>query len=84
MKKLAPKQVRVVSFLVLAVGALIAFSGIGLGEKTPVILTGLLVMFASVILHLLFYRCPHCGRYLDRNTGEFCPYCGKKVNEKDQ
>lgn len=30
-----------------------------------------------------FLRCPHCGRLPGRDSffAEFCPYCGKKLEE---
>lgn len=81
MKKRTPKQIRVRTFIILGFGLIIAVFGIALDEQEAVFFTGLLLMFSSIIHHVIFYRCPHCGTFLDRNTGEFCSHCGKKVNE---
>lgn len=35
--------------------------------------------FAVVASKAVFYRCPHCRRYLYRVYGKYCPYCGKEL-----
>lgn len=82
MKKITPKQVRARTSIILGIGLLIALCGVDL-EISAFSMVGLLIMFSSIIYHVIFYRCPHCGKFLDRNTGEFCPGCGKKVNEME-
>ena len=42
---------------------------------------GVVVMLCGLGFQLLFYRCPHCGKYLDRSTGPFCPHCGRSIDE---
>ena len=32
------------------------------------------------LLYLLWIRCPHCGRHLDRNNGDYCQYCGEEID----
>lgn len=81
MKKLTPKQIKARTFLILGIGLLTALCGLAWNEQVTVIMIGLLIMFAAMIHHVIFYRCPHCGKYLDRSTGKFCPGCGKDVNQ---
>lgn len=81
MKKRTPKEIRTRTFITLGIGLLVALGGIAMNEQVVLIMMGLITMFASIIYHVIFYRCPHCGKFLDRSTGEFCPGCGKKVNE---
>lgn len=76
-----PQKVRKIQYLIFITGVIIAFLGILLSETTALMIIGIVVMFAAVIFHFIFYRCPHCGAFLDRSTGEFCPQCGRKVNE---
>lgn len=83
MKKLTPKEIVVRIYRLLFIGMVTAFVGIVLGMQMPVITLGLLLMAASAILQIVFYRCPHCGKMLNRRTGEYCPKCGKKVNETE-
>lgn len=35
--------------------------------------------FAVLASKAVFYRCPHCRRYLHRVYGKCCPYCGKEL-----
>lgn len=84
MRRRTPKEVRTRTLVTFGIGMLVALSGIAMNEQVAVIMMGLLTMFASLIYHVLFYRCPHCGKFLDRSTGEYCPACGKKVNEFPQ
>lgn len=80
MKKLKPKTVHRLCWLFLLIGAIIALCGIPV-ESNVFILIGLVVMCCALIFRVIFYRCPHCGKYLDRSTGQYCPYCRGNVNE---
>lgn len=80
MKKLLPKKIRAVFWIILLIGAVIGFIG-AFSEMTSLIVAGMIIMLCSIVVYFVFYRCPHCGRFLDRSTGEYCPYCGKKINE---
>lgn len=42
---------------------------------------GSVVMFSCLIPDLLFNKCPHCGKNLGRNLGDFCQFCGKPIDE---
>ena len=50
------------------------------------------IFWAGVALSLGLYaavgakrlRCPHCGSYLGRNTGPYCPECGKEVDRTEK
>lgn len=81
MKERTPKKVRQTTFIIFGVGALVAFLGILMNEEVFMCMMGIGIMFVSIVYNFIFYHCPHCGRYLGRSTGEYCPYCGKKVNE---
>lgn len=81
MKSLKPRQAYWISLAVVAVGALVALFGANVEEPEIIVLVGIAVMFAGGIFHFIFYRCPHCNAYLDRSYGEFCPHCGKKLDE---
>lgn len=80
MKNLKPKDVNKYFMIALLLGFLIAMAG-ATTEIMFLIVIGIITMFASIPFKILFYKCPHCNKFLDRSTGEFCPYCGKKVNE---
>ena len=80
MNKLSPKKVNNLYIIILMASALIAIIGAS-SEKPALSVIGVLAIFADIAFRLVCYRCPHCGKYLDRSSGDFCPYCGKEVNE---
>ena len=80
MKDLTPKKLRKVIGLIMC-GA-VAVGLIGAAADILILaVIGIVVMLLALLCHILFYRCPHCNAFLDRNTGEYCPHCGEKVNE---
>ena len=76
-----PKRANNIFLLCLFGGALVGGIGSTMEMKW---LAGvsIVIMMGGLVLRMVFYRCPHCGSYLDRSTGEFCPHCGKKLGEK--
>lgn len=81
MKNLIPRKVAKIRTILLICGAIVAFLGVARNENLVLIFGGMAVMIASSIFHIIFYRCPHCGKFLDRSAGEYCPYCSKEVNK---
>ena len=46
-------------------------------------IAGLVVFAASCAVQFIYHRCPHCGRFLDRNFwGDHCQYCGNRLTEE--
>ncbi len=80
MRRLKPKVVRRIFWIALATGVVIGYLG-AWAECSPLINFGVAILVCLLPLSLIFYRCPHCGRHLDRSTGDFCPYCGENVNQ---
>ena len=39
------------------------------------------LMGAFLFVEYSMNRCPHCGRYLDRNRGQFCQHCAQRIRE---
>lgn len=78
MKRLTPTKVRMIFGCLLVVGAIIGFIG-AFAEIKVLTVSGVLVMIGDCIFYFLCYRCPYCREYLDRNTGNFCPHCGKQI-----
>ena len=75
-----PKKANLIFWTLLIIGALVG--GIGsTGGGQWMSMLGIALMMGGLMLKVLLYRCPHCGKYLDRSTGDFCPYCGKKIQE---
>ena len=42
-------------------------------------IAGMLSYIAMVVVWFLFNRCPHCKKFLGRDTGVRCPHCGKRL-----
>ncbi len=73
------KKARKLRDTLLLVGmGIMLLSGL-IGGYMPLRIAGVIVAFSCLIPHFLFNRCPHCGRQLGRNTGEFCQFCGKPL-----
>lgn len=81
-KMLSPQKVRMIVWITLLIGFIIGVVGM-FTDITALAVIGVIVMICAIIVHFVLYRCSHCGKFLDRSTGEFCPYCGEKVNDKN-
>ena len=80
MKKMKPYQVNKAVFIVAISGFAVALFGIAI-ESMVLCGIGMIAMVGMMIFRVIFYRCPHCNAYLDRSTGDYCPYCGENVNK---
>ena len=79
-----PIQARKVSLWLFGLGAFACWVSVNCEGKAHIILgvIGLaMIVVAEVIWHK-FFKCPHCGRYLFRNMGDYCQHCGKSLWEK--
>ena len=81
-KRLAPKQVRKIFWIAFLVGAVVGGAGFVLSQQ-PLSAVGLVILAGDIIFYLACYRCPHCGKYLDRSTGPYCPQCGQKIYDTE-
>ena len=71
------RNARTVMFALFALGFLVGV----VGQNEPCIAIGTLIIFSGLMVLLIYYRCPHCGRYLGREGGlTYCPYCGKALD----
>ena len=61
-------------------GALL--SGVGTSVSVPLVILGIAIMLFAIVIEVLYYRCPHCGRPLGRigDNVAYCPHCGKVLN----
>lgn len=48
----------------LLTGALL--SGVGTSVSVPLAILGIAIMLFAIVIGVLYYRCPHCGRPLGR------------------
>lgn len=67
--------------VMLGVPVLLALIVAGLEGVDDIVIAALvLAEIAGIALHFYWMRCPHCGEHLDRNYGQYCQYCGKKID----
>lgn len=78
MPKIPLKTVRSISVAALIVGTIIGCYG-SLIDYGEMLIAGCVLMILGLIFHLIFLRCPHCGRHLGRDHGPYCQYCGKET-----
>lgn len=84
MKKLTPKLVHRINWILLVLGALIAFLGTTGKPDSPVLcIIGILLILGGIVFRLIFFRCPECGAYLDRGLPNFCPRCGAEIDHEN-
>lgn len=80
MKKPKPQKMNSIYIAVLIIGAVIGLYG-AQSEEMVFFAVGMAIIVGDMLLRIVFYRCPHCGKFLDRSSGRYCPHCGKDVNE---
>lgn len=80
MRKPSLGVIKTIYFVMLVLGLLIAITGAKF-VVTPLWICGIVVLMISNIIRFAFYRCPNCGGYLGRMTNEFCPHCGRIIDE---
>lgn len=71
------KAIKLVWFLCIIGGILMLFGTVSM----VFFWIGTVMIFSSVVPHLLYYRCPHCGKHLGRSYGVYCPNCGKRIED---
>jgi hypothetical protein len=42
---------------------------------------GVILLICDYVFLLIFHRCPHCGRHIDKLIGDYCRFCGKSFGE---
>ncbi len=72
------KKARKLTYTLLVAGFVLA---LGAYVWDPLIVIGSVVMVSALIPHFLWYRCPYCGKQLGRNDGDYCQYCGRRLDE---
>jgi len=96
MKKINYKKAKIIMWILMAVGFLIAFLpqlimaainpfGQAQDFNDICIYVGFGFIFLGLIEGIIFVRCPHCGRGLDLNFTwyNYCPYCGKDMDKEE-
>lgn len=72
------KEARKISNIIIITGLAIILMGY---IYKPFVIIGSIVFIYGFIVNILYNRCSGCGKYFDRNTGDYCRYCGKKIDD---
>lgn len=78
MNRLTPRKARSCTVVILAAGLVVAVAG-ALTNGMAVTLAGVVLEMGGLVFDIIFYRCPNCGKYLDRSYGDYCPHCGVEM-----
>lgn len=85
MKNLYPKKKTTISprgSRALLVGSFVlAAFVIGIFQAEWALAAAFLLIMVGVVQWVIFNRCPHCGRHLGRDVGDFCQYCGERLDQ---
>ncbi len=76
-----PRNVLFWYWIIFAAGLVCFVAGLFI---EPAFIAGFIIIAGDLIFYFLCYRCPHCGRFLDRSRGDYCPYCGRELQKKGE
>ena len=80
MRYIPPRKVLTIYIIAMAAALVLAVAGaVAVSITLPLIGAGIAIL--ANIFFLLWYRCPHCGRFLGRTWGKYCSYCGTKLED---
>lgn len=69
------------NIFIIAIGLGAIISGLGSTNGTQwLAVLGVVIMCGGLMVKIRYCRCPHCGGFIGRSSGEFCQFCGKKLS----
>lgn len=78
-EKMTLKRTQVLFIVLMLVAILIMTIASGLDSGAS-LAAGIVVTMLDLAMYIAFWRCPHCGRFLGRDVGDYCTHCGKKLD----
>ena len=84
-RRIGFENLRIIISATLFVGMFVAIGGTCCTSKA-VMLIGFLLEGAAIVMMLIFWRCPHCGRLQGRlfEVGDYCTYCGGRLDDSEE
>ena len=84
MKRMDPFFTKMITIFGIFFGGVIGMAG-ALSYNDGAAYFGGSICILAILFDVLFYRCPHCGKYLGKNsTSGYCPHCGRKIYEDEE
>lgn len=68
-----------ISFVGMLLGVILLYVGI-FQRMHLLTYVGIGIVVFFLVFRIVFCRCQHCNRFLGKNRGNHCPYCGKPLD----
>lgn len=76
------KSLRIMLILCLIGFPFMYLASAGESLNMTLMVIGFCFVFAGLIINLIFWKCPSCGRHLPKAYigMDYCPYCGESID----
>lgn len=64
--------------------ALLCIALLYVKETTVFGVLGILSAVGCLLVNLIFWRCPKCGKWLGRDSKNFCTHCGAPLDRENE
>ena len=78
MRKIEPRRVRIITMILCLIDIGVMILG-GCFDNDFIVKSAYIAIAVIILFYSLYYRCPHCGKFLGREKVAFCPHCGREV-----
>lgn len=66
----------------LAAAIILSALPVAIGDfRVPFLILMTVLTVALMVVLVVFWRCPHCGKQLGRDVPKYCPHCGKRLDD---
>ena len=76
------KTVKILECVLIAL-AVLCLALLYVKESTVIGAVGGLCPLGALVVNVLFWRCPKCGRWLGRDSKHFCTHCGTPLDREN-
>ncbi len=74
------KTVKILQYALLGL-AILCMALLYVKESRVIDILGVLSAVGAILVNLIFWRCPKCGKWLGRDSGgSFCKHCGTAID----
>lgn len=74
------KTVKILQYALLGL-AILCMALLYVKESRVIDILGVLSAGGAILVNLIFWRCPKCGKWLGRDSGgSFCKHCGTAID----
>ena len=73
------KTVKILQYVLIGI-TILCMALLYVKESTVIGVLGILSAVGAILVNLIFWRCPKCGKWLGRDSGCFCQHCGTPID----